>query len=204
MILGDDDPNWRPKRFGYSRWGFISGTKYPMVKLLDFQPRWSELERSLNPFAVVIMAHLSTLDTVGKPNQRFQSKLSLVRGLYERGYNKNEILELFRLIQWMMVLPKPLEISFKQEFKRIQEEGRVPYITDIELDGMVINARESVVTVLRIRFGVVPAEVSERLEAIEDIDVLKKLHEQSITISSLEEFLLRLNEIPPSEEISEE
>lgn len=202
-LLGDDDPNWRPTRFAYTRWVFISGTKYLMVKLLDFQPRWSELERSLNPFAVVIMAHLSTLETLGKPNQRFQSKLTLVRGLYERGYTKNEILELFRLIQWMMVLPKPLEISFKQEFKRIQEEGRVPYITDIELDGMVINARESVVTALKTRFGVAPTQVSERLEAIEDLDVLRKLLEQSITIACIEEFLLRLNEIPPSEEAPE-
>lgn len=202
-VLGDDDKNWRPTRFAYTRWGFISGTKYLMVKLLDFQPRWSELERSLNPFAVVIMAHLSTLETLGKPNQRFQSKLTLVRGLYERGYTKNEILELFRLIQWMMVLPKPLEISFKQEFKRIQEEGRVPYITDIELDGMVKATRESIVTVLRMRFGVTPTEVSDRLEAIEDIDVLKKLLEQSITTASVEEFQLRLNEIPLSEEASE-
>ncbi len=202
-VLGDDDKNWRPTRFAYTRWGFISGTKYLMVKLLDFQQRWSELELSLNPFAVVIMAHLSTLETLGKPNQRFQSKLTLVRGLYERGYTKNEILELFRLIQWMMVLPKPLEISFKQELKRIQEEGRVPYITDIELDGMVKATRESVVTVLRTRFGVTPTEVSDRLEAIEDIDVLRKLLEQSITIASIEEFQLRLNEIPPSEEAPE-
>jgi hypothetical protein len=80
------------------------------------------------------MIHLSTLETAGKPDQRFQSKLSLVRGLYERGYTKNQVLELFRLIQWMMVLPKPLEISFKQEFKRIQEEGRVPYIIDEDND----------------------------------------------------------------------
>jgi hypothetical protein len=203
-VLGDDDPKWRPTRFGYSRWGFSSDTKYPTVKLLDFQQRWSELEHSQNPFAVVIMAHLSTLETVGKPNQRFQSKLTLVRGLYERGYTKSQVLELFRLIQWMMVLPKPLEISFKQEFKRIQEEGRVPYITYIELDAMAVNARESVVTVLRTRFGTAPAEVSERLETIEDLDVLRKLLEVSITIASLEEFQLRLNEIPPSDEDDEE
>jgi hypothetical protein len=62
-----------------------------------------------------------------------------VRGLYERGYTKNQILELFRLIQWMMVLPKSLEANFKQEFKRIQEEGRVPYITDIEHSGTSIS-----------------------------------------------------------------
>jgi hypothetical protein len=117
--------------------------------------------------------------------------------------SKNEVLELFRLIQWMMVLPKPLAITFKQEFKRIQEEGQVPYITDIELDGMVINARESIVAVLETRFGTVSPEVNERLEAIEDINVLKKLIRQAVVITSVEEFQLRLNEIPPSEEVSE-
>ena len=198
-VLGDDDPNWRPTRFAYSRWGFISGTKYLMVKLLDFQSRWSELERSLNPFAVVIMAHLSTLDTIGKPNQRFQSKLTLVRGLYERGYNKSEVLELFRLIQWMMVLPKPLAITFKQEFKRIQEEGQVPYITDIELDGMVKASRGSVVTALETRFEVVPPQVSERLEIIEDINLLKQLLKEAITTASIQEFQVKLDEIPASE-----
>jgi hypothetical protein len=204
VVLGDNDPDWRPTSFGYSRWRFNTNTEYPMVKLLDFLPRWDELERSLNLFAVVIMAHLSTLDTVGKPLARYQSKMTLVRGLYERGYTKNQILELFRLIQWMMVLPKPLEISFKQEFKRIQEEGRVPYITDIELDGMVKNARKLVVAVLNVRFGVVPAEINERLEAIEDLDVLEELHRQSILIASVEEFQLILNEIPPTESDDEE
>jgi hypothetical protein len=79
----------------------------------------------------------------------------------------------------------------------------VPYITDIELDGMVINARKSVVTVLEVRFGVVPTEISERLEAIDDLDVLEGLHRQSIVIGSVEEFQLILNEIPPSESTEE-
>jgi hypothetical protein len=204
VVLGDDDPNWRPTNFGYSRWRFSSNTEYPMVKLLDFQPRWSELERSLNPFAVVIMAHLSTLNTLGKPNQRFQSKLTLVRGLYERGYTKNQILELFRLIQWMMVLPQPLETNFRQEFTRILEEGRVPYFTYFELDGMVKNARESVVTALETRFEVVPPQVNERLEAIENINVLKQLLKEAITTASVQEFQVKLNQIPPSEQTSSE
>ncbi len=199
VVLGDDDPNWRPTSFGYSRWRFNTNTEYPMVKLLDFQSRWSELERSLNPFAVVIMAHLSTLDTVGKDQQRFQSKLTLVRGLYQRGYTRSQVLELFRLIQWMMVLPEPLALSFKQEFKRIQEEGQVPYITDIELDGMVKASRESVVTALETRFEVVPPQVSERLEVIENINVLKQLLKEAITTASIQEFQVKLNEIPASE-----
>ncbi len=149
------------------------------------------------------MAHLSTLETVGNPTQRLQSKLSLVRGLYERGYTKNQILELFRLIEWMMVLPKKLETSFRQEFKRILEERRVPYITGFERDAMAKMGRESVVEALETRFEVVPPQVSDRLEAIDDINVLKQLHKQSITIGSVEEFLIKLNEIPlenPDEE----
>ncbi|MBW4513260.1 MAG: hypothetical protein KME64_43300 [Scytonematopsis contorta HA4267-MV1] len=79
----------------------------------------------------------------------------------------------------------------------------MPYITYIELDAMAKATRESVVTVLRTRFGAAPAEVSERLETIEDLDVLRKLLEVSITIASVEEFQLRLNEIPPSEDDEE-
>lgn len=203
VVLGDDDKTWRPTQYGYSRWRFSSYTEFPTVKLLDYKERWSQLEVSSNPFAVLIMAHLSTLETVGKPKNRLQSKLSLVRGLYERGYNRNQILELFRLIEWMMVLPKPLETTFKQEFQRIQEEGRVPYIVSFVRDGMAIATRESVVEALQTRFEAVPQQVSDRLETIEDIKVLKQLLKEAIRTASVEEFQLRLNEIPdenPTEE----
>ncbi|RUT01600.1 hypothetical protein DSM106972_066970 [Dulcicalothrix desertica PCC 7102] len=195
VVLGDNDPNWRPTSFGYSRWRFNTSTEYPMVKLLDFQSRWDELERSKNPFAVVIMAHLSTLDTFGKDQQRFQSKLSLVRGLYERGYNRNEILELFRLIQWMMVFPRELEADFKQEFTRILEERRMPFYTDFEIDGMVKASRESVATAIETRFETVPPQVSARLGEIEDVNVLKQLLKDAITTASLQEFQIKLNEV---------
>ena len=35
-ILADDDPDWRPNQFGYSRWGFRTITEFPIVKLLDY------------------------------------------------------------------------------------------------------------------------------------------------------------------------
>jgi hypothetical protein len=27
-VLADDDPNWRPSRFAYGRWGFRTGTEF--------------------------------------------------------------------------------------------------------------------------------------------------------------------------------
>jgi hypothetical protein len=95
-------------------------------------------------------------------------------------------------------------MSFKQEFKRIQEEGQVPYITDIELDGMMIASRKSIVTALRVRFETVPAEINERLETIENLDVLEKLLKQAITTVSVQEFQVKLDEIPSSESDEED
>jgi hypothetical protein len=194
-VLGDEQAAWRPTSYGYTRWGFESSLQFPMVKLLDYQQRWSELEQSSNPFAVVIMAHLSTLETVGDPQRRLQSKLSLVRGLYQRGYTRNQILELFRLIEWMMVLPVTWDRSFRQELKRVQEENRMPYITGFERDGMVINARENLIEVLQTRFEVIPDELSSQIQEIEDLAVLKRLHKQSITIASVEEFGRLVDEV---------
>ncbi|MEC4893448.1 MAG: hypothetical protein SAQ54_10600 [Oscillatoria sp. PMC 1050.18] len=110
-ILADDRPSWRPTSYSYSRWGFQTTLQFPTVKLLDYRQQWQILEQSRNPFAVIVMAHLTTLATREDLQQRLQSKLSLIRELGDRGYSRNEILQLFRLIEWMMVLPEELEIK---------------------------------------------------------------------------------------------
>lgn len=117
-----------------------------------------------------------------------------MRGLYQRGYTRNQILELFRLIEWMMVLPTTLDRSFREELRRVHEENRMPYITGFELDGMVKATCESVIEVLETRFEPIPAELSSRLQEIEDLAVLKKLLKQSITVASVEEFTRLLDE----------
>ena len=194
VVLGDDRPNWRPTSYKYRRWGFHSRLKFPMVKLLDYQTKWQELEQSKNPFAVIVMAHLQTQATRQDVQQRFQSKLALVRGLYERGYSKKEILELFRLIEWMMVLPAELEDELRTELRQIQGGNRMPYITGFERDGMVKNARENILEVLEARFESVPDELSNRIEAIEDRAVLKQLIRQAATITSVEAFQQTLSQ----------
>ncbi len=187
-VLGDDQATWRPTSYGYSRWGFESRLQFPVVKLLDYQTQWSTLEQSANPFAVIVMAHLRTVATQGNPLQRLQSKLSLVRGLYERGYGRNQILELFRLIEWMMVLPEELERNFRTELRRYEEEKRMPYITGFEREGMVQATRENVIEALETRFGVVPVSFSSHLKALNDLTQLKRLLRQAITVGSIEEF----------------
>ncbi len=90
-VLGDEQKSWRPNSYGYAMCGFSSQLQFPIVKLLDYQEQWELLEQSTNPFAVIVMAHLTAKETTRDPQRRLQGKLSIVRGLYERGYNREEI-----------------------------------------------------------------------------------------------------------------
>ncbi len=68
--------------------------KFPIVKLIDYESRWDELESNNNPFAIITMAHLKTKATIGKFAEREKWKWQLIRGLYDWGLTKQQIDEL--------------------------------------------------------------------------------------------------------------
>ena len=104
-ILGDERAAWRPDRFGYSLWGCSVGFQFAAVKLLDYGADVAALESNRNPFAVVVLAHLKTQETGHDDEARRAWKVRLVKGLYERGLDAEDVRRLFRLIDWLMDLP---------------------------------------------------------------------------------------------------
>jgi hypothetical protein len=102
VILADDRPAWRPQNYDYRLWGTQTSIQFPVVKLLDYEANWSALEASSNPMAVMVMAHLKTQATSGNAQERLQWKIAVAKSLYQKGYSRQQILELFRLIAWMM------------------------------------------------------------------------------------------------------
>ncbi len=66
------------------------------------------------------------------PASRHTGKIRLVRELYERGMSRDDVLQLFRIIDWMMDLPEALEQLFKQEAEQIEQERHMPYVTSVE------------------------------------------------------------------------
>ncbi|MBD1945708.1 transposase, partial [Coleofasciculus sp. FACHB-712] len=166
--------------------------------------QWQSLEQSTNPFAVIIMAHLKAQATRRNPEGRLEWKLSLVRGLYERGYSRENILELFRLIEWMMVLPEELQFGFEETLSRYEEERRMPFITPIERrgirKGILQTSRENIIEVLETRFETVPSLIVESVTSIEDPALLKQLHRRAITIRSVEEFQQAIAQLTSQEE----
>ncbi len=156
------------------------------------------VRESTNPFSVVVMAHLKTKATHRNPESRLHWKLSLTRRLFERGYSREDILGLFRFLDWVMVLPKELAHSFIQEVRSYEEVQKMRYVTSIERlakeEGILETNRENVIKILQTRFGVVPEPVVEVISGIEDLSVLQTFFTSAITIGSIEEFQQVIND----------
>ncbi|MBI4864803.1 MAG: transposase, partial [Candidatus Riflebacteria bacterium] len=112
-VLCDEDPDWRPDRFGYERWGSSHDFRFLMVKLIDLRSDEAALESNRNVFAPIVLAQLKASETRGTPEERRRWKVRLVKGLYDRGLTAEKVRQLFRLIDWMMELPKDQELEFR-------------------------------------------------------------------------------------------
>lgn len=203
-ILTDEQTQWRPAHFSYELFGCRVSLDFPIVKLLDYQGQWETLANNTNPFAVVVMAHLQTQATRHKPNERYAAKLTLARLLYRRGYNRQEVLELFRFIDWVMALPQTLAQQFKMEITRLEERDNMPYVTSVERiareeglqqgvqqglqQGVQQGLRSAIRDTLEVRFGPASAHLTIHLEQITDIDRLSYLHKLALTAPSLVAF----------------
>ena len=135
-VLGDERKKWRPNSFSYGFAGSEVTIKFSIVKLLDYESRWAELESSLNPFAMIVMAHLKTKATTRNPEQREVWKWSLIRGLYDRGLTREKIIKLFQIIDRMMTLPSFLQESLDFKIQQFEEERTMPLLSNMELRGM--------------------------------------------------------------------
>ncbi|HYV37035.1 MAG TPA: Rpn family recombination-promoting nuclease/putative transposase [Gemmataceae bacterium] len=131
-VLCDDNPKWKPDYFGYNMWGFELGIRFPVVKIIDYRGREDTLEKDRNPFAALVLAQLKAIETKHLPAERQTWKIRLVKGLYDRGLEKREIQQLFRLIDWIMTLPDEWEQGFREEIDRFEEELKMPYVTSVE------------------------------------------------------------------------
>ncbi len=202
-VLGDERSNWRPNQFGYQLFGCEVGFRFPIVKLLDYQSRWSELEASRNPFAVVVMTHLKALQTRNNRTKRLESKLELTKRLYELGFSREDIINLFKLIDWIMSLPEELEQEFWQEFRNFEESKSMPYITSVERlgikkgkqegrqegrqEGLLEGLLEGISLGLKLKFGEAGQTLLPEIEAIQDVSLLKTILKALESVSTLEE-----------------
>ncbi len=178
-VLADDRINWRPESFACQVLGCRTGIHFPVAKLMDWAGREAALHDSRNPFAVVTLAHLATRETRGDMDARYSAKWELVRGLYQRGWGQQQVLDLFNVLDWMMRLPKDLERRLWQGLEALEENAKMPYISSVERIGIEKGFEKGIqqgqvvmlVHQLAHRFGELPPWVHERLQQASSVEL---------------------------------
>jgi hypothetical protein len=116
--------------------------------------------------------------------------------LYERGYRREEIVGLFRFVDWLMALPPGLEQEFRTELEAFEEARHMQYVSTIERwaeqrgleQGITKARREDILAVLEVRFASVPEGMEAMLAQIQNYVTLESLHRQAITVDTLANF----------------
>jgi hypothetical protein len=196
-VLADDSPRWCPDAYERSLWGCRTGIEFPVAKLLNYRNRWDELERSTNPFALITMAHLKTQETRNAPASRLRWKIDLVKWLYGRGYSRLDVIDLLRVLDWLMTLPSDLAIQFEHAVEELETNMGKPYVTSWERrwqeqdrqEGTVLGMRHALTVIGEKRFGALNPDIKADIDAISDLTVLQHLLNRVLEVESWAELL---------------
>ncbi len=192
-VLIDAIESWRPGSYKEEFWGSRLEVQFPIIKLTDYKSKTKELEASSNPFAQVILAQLAVLEKQDQ-EKRLISKITLTRHLYTKKWLKDDIIMLYKFIDWVIVLPRLFELKYNQEVQKIEEELHMPYITTAERIGIEKGLQQGIqqgesallLRILQCRFKNIPEVYLQKIDQASAEDLLK-LAERVLESSSLDE-----------------
>lgn len=171
-ILIDRDEKWRPGVFRQEFWGAYVEMGFPIIKLIDYREKLAELEQSENPFAQVILAQLTALEKQ-LPEAKLMSKINLIKRLYRRAWKKEDIVNLFIFIDWVLALPAPLEQQCQAAIQTFEEELQVNYITSFERIGIQKGEGSLLICLLEDKFKTIPEQYRKQIEQANSDDLMK-------------------------------
>jgi hypothetical protein len=132
-VLTDDDPEYRPEKYGVNRWRFDLSMTFPVVKILDYKERLAELEQSTNPMALVVAAQLKSSEAKkANIHTKYDVKLQLFKDCFKKGYSKDQIYILVKFIDWIINLPDKYQERLHDQLLILKEDNTMPYVTSWE------------------------------------------------------------------------
>jgi hypothetical protein len=189
-VLTDKNKSWRPTHYRHALGGCQIELQFPMVKLLDYRSKIKTLEKMKNPFSTVVLAHLAALDTQEDAQSRFLQKVALTRRLYRKGWSKQEIIDFYIFLDYIMALPPEFELQYNNEIERIEEKQNVRYITGMERigieKGVVQGETKVLLRQLQHKFGQLTPRYRTKLKEANS-NMLLALADRVLDAHSLEE-----------------
>ncbi len=209
-VLIDNIRNFRPDTYTMKQFECTVHFKFPVIKLLDFDSE--EIADNNNPFAVVTRVQLAKIKSENNAEKRYSFRIDLTKELYRKDYTREQVIRLYRFIDYILTLPKPAALKFKKELELFEEAQKMPYITSTELiareegllqgitkgitqgisqgitQGQLEEAQKAVLKVLDIRFGEIPYAVKKIIIFCDDLSKLEDYLQQAVLINALAEF----------------
>lgn len=182
-ILTDRKVDWHPKRYEHAQFGSKLQLDFATAKLLDYKDE-AALLASSNPFALVTLAQLAENKAGKRINRRYATKLRLMRLLFAQGYSKEAIRNLLIFIDWILQLPKALEVQLKLTLAETSGEKVMQYIPSWEryakeagfeegLERGRERGREeglilAITTILEARFDEIPKPIELTIQELDE------------------------------------
>jgi hypothetical protein len=141
-VLADTNKRWKPNQFKASEYGCQIQFTFPTVKLIDLAIDFETLTANDNPFAILTVAHILTKRTAKQPQARYDAKFTLIRMLYQRGWEKEEMIKFLSVIDSLMKLPTQFTVKLREQVHILEEESRMRYITSFEQLAMAEGRQE--------------------------------------------------------------
>ncbi|MTJ32899.1 DUF4351 domain-containing protein, partial [Aphanizomenon sp. UHCC 0183] len=141
--------------------------------------------------------------------EREQWKWILIRGLYDRGFTKEKVIKLFKIIDTMMTLPKQLQAGLVTKIKQFEEERTMPLISPTEQlamergiekgieRGIEQGEQQLVIRQLNRRIGEIELSLIDSIRRL-TIDKLELLGEALLDFSSVTDLEQWLQNNPES------
>ena len=108
---------------------------------------------------------------MGKVVEHFSAKPRFAHVLFERKWDRQRIVDLFNVLDWMMRLPDGLETQLMSDIEELEREHQMPYISSFERRGLERGREEGrqegkselLVELLKQRFGPLPRAITARV-----------------------------------------
>jgi hypothetical protein len=216
-VLADDQPAWRPSAYHTELAGCVQHFEFPIFKVIELEDAAGVFERFGNPFALLVAAHQAALKTRSNAAERCAARFRLVRYLYRGGLERDQVLHLFRLIEWLTQLPSDWQLRFEAELAKFEGKEQVmtseSLLSVIEVraiekgreegrekgreegrekgreEGLEQGRRQGILDALEARFGTLSPEVRAKVQTLVGEAPLRQALRRAITASSLQDFL---------------
>ncbi|MCU0447641.1 MAG: Rpn family recombination-promoting nuclease/putative transposase [Microscillaceae bacterium] len=113
-IFTDKNPDYQPNTYHYEKLDTVLEYKFKTFKLLHKTE--ADLTQAQNPFSIIMLTAWKSLQKVSQPDeQQLEWKVSLVRKLYEEGYQTSKIRNILNFIRYYIKFNDSLKEQLFEE-----------------------------------------------------------------------------------------